>query len=145
MDNSLQAYRTFIRASAEEVWDAIVDPAKTELYYYSTRVDSTWVIGSPLRYIYPDGSLAADGHIIAIDPGRRLEFTFRSLWDDELAAEGPVREVWSLSESNGMTDLLIEVHDAGPKTIGDFAYGFPYVLAGLKSLLETGDPLPKHS
>ncbi len=142
VEKPLQVYRTFIRATAEEVWDAIIDPDKTQQYYYNTRVESTWQVGSPLTYSYPDGRPASDGHIIAIDPPRRLEFTFRALWDEELTAEGPSREVWSLEEVNGMTVMTIEVLEAKEKTLKDFAEGFPYILSGLKSLLETGEPLP---
>ena len=53
-----------------------------------------------------------------------------------------MREVWALREVNGMTELTIELYDAGPKTLDDFAGGFSYIASGLKSLVETGAGLP---
>ena len=65
-------YVTYIRASTEQVWSAIVDGAQTERYYYGTRVESTWEVGAPVRYAEADGSVAVDGSIMAIDPGRSV-------------------------------------------------------------------------
>ena len=95
-----------------------------------------------MNYYYPDGRQASEGQVLAIDPPKRMEFTFHALWDEELTAEGPAREVWQLSEVNGMVELVIELFEAGPKTLDDFANGFPYIVAGLKSLVETGEALP---
>jgi uncharacterized protein YndB with AHSA1/START domain len=144
MDKPDHVYKTYIRGTAEDVWDAIVNPDKTEQYYFGTRVQSDWEVGSTLTYENPDGSLAADGHIIAIDAPKRLEHTFRALWDDELKAEGPVREVVSLVEHDGMVELTVEMYDLDPATkrYDDFTGGNPYIYAGLKSLVETGRPLP---
>ncbi|MCI0677661.1 MAG: SRPBCC domain-containing protein [Actinobacteria bacterium] len=137
-------YKTYIRGAVEDVWDAIVNPDKTVQYYFGTRVQSDWEVGSPLEYFYPDGSKVADGHIVAIDPPKRLEHTFRALWDDELKAEGPMREVLSLTEHDGMVELTVEMYDLDPssKRFSDFTQGNPYIYAGLKSLVETGSALP---
>ena len=90
------------------------------------------------------GEIVSEGTVLAIDPPRRIEFTFQPLWDDELAAEGPCREVWSIDEVNGMCRLTIELYDitTDSKTYTDFVQGFPYIVSGMKSLLETGTPLP---
>ncbi len=53
-----------------------------------------------------------------------------------------MREVWALREVNGMVELTIELYDIGPKTLQDFAGGLPYIVSGLKSLVETGAALP---
>jgi uncharacterized protein YndB with AHSA1/START domain len=100
-----------------------------------------------MTYAYPDGTLASDGEIISIDPPNRIEFTFTALWDPELEAEGPCREVWALTEHEGMVELTIELHDIAidSKTLEDFSNGLPYITAGLKSVLETGLPLPSPS
>ena len=95
-----------------------------------------------MNYFYPDGKKASEGHIISIDAPKRLEFTFQALWDEALVAEGPAREVWALAEVNGMVELTIELYHVGSKTLEDFAGGFPYIVSGLKSLVETGEGLP---
>jgi len=144
MDKPVHIYKSYIRASVEDVWDAITNPEQTVKYFYGTAVDSNWEVGSPMNYSYPDGTLASEGHIISIDAPKRLEFTFHALWDEGIKAEGPCREVWALTEVNGMVELTIEMYDVAEdsKTLEDFANGFPYIVAGLKSLLETGEALP---
>jgi len=142
MEKPVHVYRTYIRGTAEEVWDAITNPEKTAQYFYGTEVQSQWEVGSTMVYVYPDGSLASDGEILAIDPPKRLEFTFRALWDEKLTAEGPAREVWELSESSGMVELKIEIFEIGPLSLENFSEGLPYIVSGLKSLVETGKALP---
>lgn len=142
MDKPVHIYKSYIRGSIEEVWDAMTNPEKTVQYFYGTEVDSDWEVGSTLNYVYPDGSLASDGQILAIDAPKRLEFTFRALWDEKLIAEGPAREMWELSESSGMVELKIEIFEVGPLSLDDFSEGLPYIVAGLKSLVETGEGLP---
>ena len=145
MDAPVHVYKTFIRGSAEDVWDAIVNPDKTAQYFYGTRAQSDWTVGSSLVYAYPEGTLASDGEIISIDPPKRLEFTFRALWDDELAAAGAVREVWTLDETDGVVALTVELFDADPagRVFAEFTGGLSYILAGLKSLVETGEPMAR--
>ena len=147
MDKPVHIYKSFIRATLEEVWDAIINPEQTVRYFYGTAVASDWEVGSAMTYSYPDGTLASEGHILSIDPPKRLEFTFHALWDEELKAEGPVREVWALAEVSGVIELTIEMYDiaADSKTVAEFTEGFPYIVAGLKSLLETGEALPTPS
>jgi uncharacterized protein YndB with AHSA1/START domain/DNA-binding transcriptional ArsR family regulator len=142
MDKPLHVYKTYINATPAEVWQAITDPDHTVQYYYGTRVESDWQVGSTINYRYPDGRLASDGEILAIDEPKRLEMTFRPLWDEELEQEGAVREIWSLEEVNGMVELAIEMYDIGPRTLEDFKEGLPYIVAGLKTLVETGRSLP---
>lgn len=145
VEKPAHVYSVFIRGTAEEVWDAMVNPEKTQQYYYGTRVHSDWEVGSPRTYSYPDGTLAATGVIISIDPPKRLEATFHPLWDEALEAEGPVREVWTLSEDAGMVELTVEYHDIGDATLAEFAGGLAFIVSWLKSLVETGAPLSKPS
>lgn len=145
MERPVHIYQAYIRASVDDVWQAIVDPDQTVQYFYGTRVQSDWEVGGAMNYTNADGSeLVSEGTLIAIDPPKRIEFTFTALWDPELTAEGPCREVWALADVNGMTQLTIELYGVGEdsKTYTDFVQGFPYIVSGMKSLLETGTPLP---
>lgn len=143
MDEPIHIYRTYIRGRLPEVWEAITNPDLTEQYFYGTRVDSEWTVGSEMTYTYPDGRVASTGEILAIDPQKRLEFTFHARWDPELEAEGPCREVWTLTELEEMVELAIELFDmtVDSRRYEDFTTGIPYIVAGLKSLVETGSPL----
>ncbi len=137
-------YQVIINVSPTLVWNAIVDGDVTQQYFYGTRVESSWEEGTPITYSYPDGRLAAEGTIITIDTGAMVEMTFQALWDDELVAEGPAREIWRVEDFNGAAKLTIELYDtpAGTKTHTDFINGFPYIVSGMKTLLETGESLP---
>ena len=144
MEQPAHIYKAYIRASVDAVWNAITDPDQTVQYFYGTRVRSDWQVGSSMNYYDANGGLVSEGQIISIDPPKRIEFTFLALWDPEITAEGPCREVWTVNDVNGMAELVIELYDvvAGGKTLDDFANGFPYIVSGLKSLLETGMALP---
>lgn len=136
-------YQALIKASPDQVWSAIVDGDQTVQYFFATRVSSSWEVGAPVLYSLPDGSVAADGTILSIDPGRRVEFTFQARWDPELAADGAAREIWIVESADGITKLTVEVYDldAGSRTLIDFIEGFPEIISGMKTLLETGSPL----
>jgi len=142
MDKPVHVYKTYVRATAEEVWNAIIDPGMTSQYFYGTLVESDWEVGSSMNYYYPDGRQASEGQILSIDAPKRMEITFHALWDAELAAEEPAREVWEVTEMKGMVELKVEIYEIGEKSLEDFKNGLPYILSGLKSLVETGKPLP---
>lgn len=137
-------YQVIINVEPKLVWNAIVDGEITQQYFYGTRVESEWERGSEIRYLDSNGGVVADGEILDIEPGHRLDMTFQARWDPELIAEGPAREVWIVDDFNGAAKLTIELHDTpvGSKTHGDFVGGFPYIVSGMKTLLETGRTLP---
>ncbi len=142
MEKPAHVYSCYIRGGIQAVWDAIVNPDMTSQYFYGTRVESKWEMGSPMDYYYPDGTQASEGKILSIDPPRRLECTFHPLWDESLAAEPPAREVWALEEMDHMVKLTVVLYDIGARTLEDFVQGLPYIVSGLKSLVETGESLP---
>ena len=84
--------------------------------------------------------MAADGEIISCEPEARLEMMFHARWDPELEAEGPVREVWIVADAGETTMLSVEMHDVAidSKTYSEFTGGFPFIVSGLKTLVETG-------
>ena len=143
MSTPAHIYQAYIKAGVDDVWRALVDGDMTVQYFYGTRVRSDWEVGSKIIYDNADGTIAADGEVVAIDPPNRLEMTFHARWDPELEAEGPAREVWLVAESDGVTVLTVELHDVAidSKTVSEFTGGFPYIFSGLKTLLETGAPL----
>jgi uncharacterized protein YndB with AHSA1/START domain len=133
-------YSIYINASPERVWRAITDGDDTVQYYYGTRVQSDWQVGSPLRYDNPDGTLAADGEIIEIDPPKRLETTFLARWDPEAEAEGPIRHVWELEEADGATKLTVTTKGLKPgsKMAEGFSNGMVFIVSSLKTFVEGG-------
>jgi uncharacterized protein YndB with AHSA1/START domain len=141
-----QVYRVYIKATAEQVWEAITKPDFTAGYYFGGRIESTLAPGSAIRY--HSGSrdgIDIDGEVIESAPPRKLVHTFRSLWDDGLAAEPPSRVSWEIEPADGGVCQLTVTHDQlerSPKTAGQVS-GWSYILSGLKTLLETGQPMTK--
>jgi uncharacterized protein YndB with AHSA1/START domain len=138
-----QVYQVFIRATPEQIWEAITNPDFTTKYFYGARIEITpeW-----RRTYSPDGSDSwGEGAVVEYDPPRRLVHEWRSGYNAELAAEEPSRVTWEIEPHDGGLALLTVVHDqleGAPKTAASVAGpGWMMVLSGLKTLLETGWPL----
>ena len=138
--SSDHVYSIFIDAAPERVWQAITSGDDTVQYYYGTRVVSDWHPGSHIRYDNDDGSPAATGEVIAIDPPKRLEMSFLARWDPELEAEGPVRQVWELEPANAATKLTVTTIGlkAGSQMAREFGDGMVFIVSGLKTFVEGG-------
>jgi uncharacterized protein YndB with AHSA1/START domain len=138
-------YSIFIQAPPEAVWRAITEGDETVRYYYGTRVASDWQPGSPIAYTYPDGSVAADGEVISIDPPRELTMSFHARWDPEIEADGPVRQTWQLeagADGSCRLSVVTEGLKPGSKTEAEFTGGIVYIVSGLKTMVESGAAAP---
>ncbi len=143
---TVQVYMVFIKATPEEIWDAITKPEFTSRYFHGSQIDSTFVPGTPYRSWSPDRSkLWVEGDVLDSDPPRRLSHTWRSLYDAETAGEEPSRVTWEIEPQDGGFSKLVVVHDqleGAPKTAESVSgAGWMMVLSGMKTLLETGEPL----
>jgi uncharacterized protein YndB with AHSA1/START domain len=146
IETTTQVYQLFIKATPEQIWDAITKPEFTEKYFYGSRADYDLRPGGEYRSVAGDGaSVLTDGKVLEVDPPRKLVHTWRALYDPETAAEEPSRVTWEIEPQDGGISLLTVVHDqleAAPKTAAGVAgTGWMTVLSGLKTLLETGKPL----
>ena len=140
-----QVYSVFIRATPEQVWDAITKPEFTMRYFYGSELESTFEQGASYKQWAPEREkLWVEGEVLESDRPRRLAHSWRSLFDEESAAEEPSRVTWEIEPQEGGVTKLTVVHDqleAAPKTAASVAGGWSYVLSGQKTLLETGEPL----
>jgi len=138
-------YSVYVKASPERIWRAITDGDETVRYYFGTRVSSTWEPGAPITYLYPDGTLAADGSVVEIEPGRRVVMSFHPRWDPEIEAEGPIRMTWAIEagDRDGAPSRLVVTSalTPGSKTEREFSGGVVFIVSGLKTALETGAPM----
>jgi uncharacterized protein YndB with AHSA1/START domain/DNA-binding transcriptional ArsR family regulator len=144
-----QVYQIYIRATAEQIWNAITQPEFTAQYFFGSRVETNGMAGTPIRHYAPDGvHLWGDDVILESDPPRRLVHTWRSLYDPDLAAEPPTRVTWEIEpQPSGVTRLTV-VHDElehAPRTAEHVSEGWSFILSSLKTLLETGAPLGERS
>ena len=141
-------YEIFIRAPRETVWKALIDPEYTTQYFHGTRFESSFEPGARfLNSVVDVNRPAADGTIEVFDPPSRLVYTWHVLYDAEMAEESPGRVEWTLTpvtDDGGVTRVTLRHGDLGmsPKTWENVRLGWVAVLDSLKTLLETGEPLP---
>jgi uncharacterized protein YndB with AHSA1/START domain len=141
---TVQVYQVFIKATAEQIWDAITQPEFTEKYFYGARADYELRAGGRYRSLSADGDLLTDGEVIEASPPHKLVHTWRSLWSPEQADEESSRLTWEIEPNEAGVCKLTVVHDqleGAPKTAESVAGGWMFILSGLKTLLETGKPL----
>jgi uncharacterized protein YndB with AHSA1/START domain/DNA-binding transcriptional ArsR family regulator len=141
-----QVYEIFIRASVDRVWQGITDGELTKRYYFGTAVETDLTVGGPFNYLEADGSKMIDGEVLEVDPPRRLVTTFAAKWDPALVDDPPSRVTFELTPMGELTRLTL-THDGFENenaTFRDVAVdGWSYLLSSLKTLLETGEPMPK--
>jgi uncharacterized protein YndB with AHSA1/START domain len=141
-----QVYQVLIKATPEQIWDAITKPEFSARYFHGARVETTGETGAAMRYFAPDGvTLWGDELIIEAQRPHKLVVPWRSLYDDELATEPASRITWLIEQKEGGVCLLTATHDQledSPKTASSVSgIGWLTVVNGLKTLLETGEPL----
>jgi uncharacterized protein YndB with AHSA1/START domain len=133
----------FIRATPERIWDALTQSEFTQQYYYASTVESDWTPGSAYAYAI-QGQPAIVGEVLEADPPSRLVMTFDARWDEQVAADPPSRIAWEIEPAGEGLSKLTVVHDgfeSRTHTFEQIAGGMPFILSGLKTLLETGEPL----
>ena len=136
-----QVYSIFIKASPEQIWEAITTPEFTQKYFFGSHVTVT---SDEYHGLDAAGNALVTGPVFEYERPRRLVHGWRALYDPETAAEDESRVTWELEAREGGVTLLTVVHDrleGAPKTAESVAGGWSYVLSGLKSVLETGEGL----
>lgn len=135
-------FEVYIKATPERLWQAITDPAQTRIYYFGSLIESDFQVGSPLRYRQPDGSVDIDGEVLEIDPPRKLVHSFTTRW--EASEDPPTTVTWEITPVGSETCRLAVTHGGFPSenaTYESVRGGWPMILSGLKTLVETGEPL----
>ena len=137
-----KVFEIYIRTTPERLWQAITDPGLRARYQFGARIESDWAPGSTYRVAHPGapGPLI-EGENLEIDPPRRLVQSYHAVWDDTVAAEGTSRVTWDI-EPVGDSCRLTVTHDQLREGADKHLYGgWPMILSGLKTWLETGGEL----
>jgi DNA-binding transcriptional ArsR family regulator/uncharacterized protein YndB with AHSA1/START domain len=143
IETPTQVFAIFIRTTREQLWEALTESDYTLKYYYASTVESDWHAGSPLLYKIGDDT-AIVGEVVEANPPEKLVTTFDAQWDDAVRPDPASRITWILEEAGPGVSKLTVVHDnyeRSASTAEQVAGGMPYILSGLKTLLETGQPL----
>jgi uncharacterized protein YndB with AHSA1/START domain len=134
-------YVTYIRTTPEKLWDALTKPEFTRVYWYDMWQDSDWREGSSWKLVFADGSIADQGQIVVSERPKKLVIAWHNEWKPDLKAEGPSRATFELEQTGPAVKLTVthEAPVAESKVIEAVSGGWPLILSGLKSLLETGE------
>jgi uncharacterized protein YndB with AHSA1/START domain len=140
MSNPDYVYVSVIAAPRDKVWEALTSPEFTQQYWHQTRVRSDFQVGSPIVFLVENDQIGCEGEVLIADFPRELSYTWRFPRNPETAAEPHSRVSFVLDEHPKGTLLTVR-HDRFPpdsKTFPMIAAGWPFVICGLKTLLETG-------
>jgi uncharacterized protein YndB with AHSA1/START domain len=143
MENPMEkVFEIYIKTTPERLWEAITDPEQRSKYNFGARVTSDWTPGSRFEMSAGGGAVAlGEGEVIDVDAPRRLVHTMTALWSDEVKSEGASRVTWEI-EPVGDSCRLTVTHDELREGANEELYGgWPMILSGLKTLLETGELL----
>jgi uncharacterized protein YndB with AHSA1/START domain len=135
-----KVFEIYIRTTPERLWEAITDREIRRRFNFGATVDSDWSPGS--RFELRAGEmLLGDGEVLEADPPRRLVHTMTARWSDEVAGEGASRVTWEIEPVADSCRLTL-VHDELREGANEELYGgWPMILSGLKTWLETGSEL----
>jgi uncharacterized protein YndB with AHSA1/START domain/DNA-binding transcriptional ArsR family regulator len=139
-------YQIIIQAPRERVWEAITTPEFTSRYYYGSTLRTDLTVGSPFTYHMHDGSPIVEGEVIASDPPGRLVHSYHSLWPP-MNEDAPTRVTWELESMPGGVTKVTVVHDDFTGETATYkglqGGGWAWILSNMKTLLETGEPMPQ--
>lgn len=143
-ETTTHVLEVYIKTKPELLWQALTDGAMTEKYYYGTRAESDWKPGSLYKYCGADGTALVDGRVIESIPPKRLVTTFNAHWDPAMTGNAPEStvtfEIAQLGEVCKLTLVHSDLIAGSPLSEGVYR-GWSEILSGLKTLLETGEPL----
>lgn len=132
-------YVTMIAATPEEVWKGLTTPEFTKQYWHNTRIRSDFTPGAVIEFLNPDGSVGVCGEVLQAEYPETLAYTWQFTRDPELKDDAPSRVTFTLQRFDVGTRLTV-IHDRledGSRTQAAISFGWPHVICGLKTLLET--------
>lgn len=135
-------YLTFIETTPDKLWEALTSNEFTRQYFFNTDIVTDWKVGSKFAYVQ-NGKTNDEGEILECDPPKRLSYSFHSLMNETSIKETPSRVTFVLEPFGSVVKLTL-THDKFPPgsvVLEPISNGWPKILSGLKSLLETGRSL----
>ncbi|HET7417996.1 MAG TPA: SRPBCC family protein [Solirubrobacterales bacterium] len=138
---AMTVFEIYIKTTPEKLWEAITSEQMRRRYSFGVATASDWTEGSKYRSSVPGVIDIAGGENLEVDPPRRLVQSFDALWSEDVQREGTSRVTWEI-EPVGTSCRLRVTHDQlGESANSELYGGWPMILSGLKTLLETGEDL----
>lgn len=145
-DDRTYLYTTYIATTPEKVYEALTTPEFTMQYWGGSEIRSDWRAGSPVVAYHPDHDDFL-GEVVAAEPPHRLAYTFTGA-AEQAAGRPPTNVEFAIQAFGDQVVKLTVTHtgftpdEKGTKDLRDISGGWPGILSALKTLLETGSPLP---
>lgn len=141
-----KVYEIYIKTTPERLWQAITDPELRSKYSFGVGVYSDWQSGAPYHARTTDMTISpgleiASGENVEVDPPHRLVQTFRALWNDDVKREGESRVTWEIQPVGDSCRLTVTHDQLRAGANAQLYGGWPMVLSGLKTWLESGTML----
>jgi uncharacterized protein YndB with AHSA1/START domain len=136
-----KVFEIYIRTSPERLWEAITDTEIRAKYNFGARITSDWRPGSRYQMSHP-GGLLGEGENLEVDRPHRLVQSMIALWGDDVKREGTSRITWEIEPIGEDSCRLTVTHDQLREGANEQLFGgWPMILSGLKTWLETGQVL----
>jgi len=141
-DQMEKVFEIYIRTTPGRLWEAITDPAIRAKYHFGASIESDWAPGSAYQLVHPGAERPLiEGENLVVDPPRRLVQSMRAQWGPDAERAGTSRVTWEI-EPVGDSCRLTVIHDQlSPDAPAELYGGWPMILSGLKTWLETGQTL----
>jgi uncharacterized protein YndB with AHSA1/START domain len=143
MSRPRHVFETYIKATPQQIWEALTKPEFTRRYFFHSAINCGWESDSGYTYDSDDGTPVVQGNILEATPPHRLVMTFQLLFSSELALEPPSKVTWEITQVGEVCRLTCIHTDLAkaPITWSATASGWSVVLQSLKTLIETGDEI----
>jgi DNA-binding transcriptional ArsR family regulator/uncharacterized protein YndB with AHSA1/START domain len=143
LENPMEkVFEIYIRTTPERLWEAITDRETRTKFQFGNDITSDWSKGSRYAIGNPNfpGGVLAEGENVEVDPPTRLVQTMTANWSDEAKATGETRVTWEI-EAVGDSCRLTLTHELPEHASEDVFGGWPMIVSGLKTWIETGEVL----
>ena len=137
-----KVFEIYIKTTPERLWEAITNDELRRKYNFGVGVETDWTPGSSYQGVHPNapGPLV-EGENLEVDAPRRLVQSMTALWGEDVKAEGTSRVTWEIEQVEDSCRLVV-THDQLREGANEQLFGgWPMILSGLKTLLETGEEL----
>jgi uncharacterized protein YndB with AHSA1/START domain len=130
----------YIRATPEAIWTALTDGGSSVHFWAGRTNESTWTTGAPLTMRAPDGGIDFTGEVLESDPPHLLRYTFHVSGPGPMHDEGPTEVCYRIEPSNDVVRLTVTHSGFRDDSVvrEGISGGWPRILSGLKSFIETG-------
>jgi len=138
---TMTVFEIYIKTTPERLWEAITSEEMRARYSFGVGTASEWTQGSKYKSEVPGVVDIASGENLEVDPPRRLVQSFDALWSDEVKSEGTTRVTWEIVPVGTSCQLRVTHDQLNEDANSELFGGWPMILSGLKTLLETGEDL----